>query len=99
MLGLIDARLGDPDLRTASIAGELGISLRTVQNGFAAMGTTPVGYIAERRLERAAELLRNSDAISVTDIAFDLGFNDSAYFSRCFRQRFGVTPSAYRATA
>lgn len=99
MLALIDARLGDPDLRTASIAEELGISLRTVQNVFAAMGTTPVGYIAERRLARAAELLTSPDAISVTDIAFDLGFNDSAYFARCFRHHYGVTPSGYRASA
>jgi AraC-like DNA-binding protein len=98
MLALVDARLGDPELRTASIAEELGISLRTVQNGFAAMGTTPVGYIAERRLARAAELLTSRDPISVTDIAFDLGFNDSAYFARCFRQHYGMTPSSYRAS-
>ena len=34
--------------------------------------------------------------MSITALAFDLGFNDSAYFSRCFRQRFGTTPSGYR---
>jgi AraC-like DNA-binding protein len=98
VLALVAARLGDPDLRTATIAGELGISPRTVQNVFAAMGTTPVGHVAVQRLERAAELLTSNPAISVTEIAYDLGFNDSAYFARCFRQHFGKTPSAYRAT-
>ena len=93
---MVNARLGDPDLRTASIAGELGISARTVQNVFATMGTTPVGHVIEQRLERAAEMLVSNPATSVTEIAFDLGFNDSAYFARCFRQRFGRTPSAYR---
>ena len=96
VLALVNARLGDPDLRTASIAGELGISARTVQNVFATMGTTPVGHVIEQRLERAAEMLVSNPATSVTEIAFDLGFNDSAYFARCFRQRFGRTPSAYR---
>jgi AraC-like DNA-binding protein len=60
------------------------------------MGTTPGGYVLERRLTRAAEMLATGTATSITAIAFDLGFNDSAYFTRCFRQRFGTTPSAWR---
>lgn len=97
VLALVNARLGDPDLRTASIADELGISARTVQNVFASMGTTPAGHVIEQRLGRAAEMLISNPATSVTEIAFDLGFNDSAYFARCFRQHYGKTPSAYRA--
>lgn len=97
VLALIEARLSDPDLRTATIAEELGVTSRTIQNVFAAMGTTPVGYIAERRLQRASEMLVSSQAVSVTDIAFDLGFNDSAYFARCFKQRFAMTPREYRS--
>ena len=96
MLALIDARLGCPDLRTGSIADELGLSPRTVQHVFAAMGTTPGGYILDRRLDRAAEMLAANPQASITDTAFALGFNDSAYFTRCFRARFGATPSAWR---
>jgi AraC-like DNA-binding protein len=99
VLTLIEARLSDPDLRTASIAEELGITPRTVQNIFAAMGTTPVGYIAQRRLQRAADMLVSSPAMSVTEIAFELGFNDSAYFARCFRQQFAMSASEYRSRA
>lgn len=97
VLAMIEAQLADPELRTGTVAEEFGISTRTVQNIFAAMGTTPVGYIAERRLARAADLLVTERMLSVTEIAYDLGFNDSAYFSRCFRQRFGTTPSEYRS--
>lgn len=96
LTALVDARLSDPDLRTIAIADELHISPRTVQNLFAAMGTTPGGYILERRLARAAELLDGHPDTSITGVAFDLGFNDSAYFARCFRQKFGTTPSAWR---
>lgn len=94
---LVEARLGDPELRGAALAGELGLSLRRVQQLFAAVATTPGAYILHRRLARAAELLEGDPGRSVTALAFDLGFNDSAYFSRCFRRRFGASPSAWRA--
>lgn len=96
VLALIEANLCDPELRTGMIADELGISMRTVQNVFAAMGTTPSFYILQRRLARAADRLAADRRQSITAIAFDLGFNDSAYFARCFRQQFGVTPSVWR---
>lgn len=96
VLALISASLADPELKTGTIATELGISLRTVQNIFAALGTTPSAYIQEQRLLRAAEQLVVVKHLSITEIAFDAGFNDSAYFTRCFRQRFGTTPSLWR---
>ena len=94
---LVESRLGDPELRTGAIADALRVSPRTVQNLFAAMGTTPSLYVLERRLKQAGDLLRADPSASITAIAFDLGFNDSAYFTRCFRRRFGTTPSAWRA--
>lgn len=96
ILALIEARLADPELKTGMIAAELGVSLRTVQNIFATLGTTPSAYILERRLIKASENLALHRSGSITDIAFDVGFNDSAYFTRCFRQRFGTTPSHWR---
>jgi AraC-like DNA-binding protein len=96
VLALVEARLGDPELRTATIADELHVSRRTVQNVFAALGTTPSSHILERRLKRGAEMLTANPESSITAVAFDLGFNDSAYFARCFRQQFDTTPRAWR---
>jgi AraC-like DNA-binding protein len=96
---LIERRIGDPDLSAGAIAQELGVSARTVQHWFAAMATTPRAYILRRRLERAAERLALGESESVTTAAFDHGFNDAAHFARCFRERFGATPSAWRAAA
>ena len=98
-LALVDATLSDPDLRTASIARELGTSPRTVQNLFARMGTTPSAAILERRLDRAAERLMADPRATITEVAFAHGFNDSAYFTRCFRQKFGVSPRDWRMGA
>lgn len=93
---MVEARIGDPDLGVVAIAGELGVSARTVQNWFSSMRTTPRDYILHRRLERAAEQLAADRAVHITTLAFDLGFNDPAYFARCFRKAFGQTPSAMR---
>jgi len=59
-------------------------------------GETPHHYLQRRRVERAMELLRETDA-SVTDICFDVGFNSLGTFSRTFRAIVGEPPSAYRA--
>lgn len=96
VLALVEARLCDPELRAASMADELGVSSRTIQNVFAAMGATPGGYVLERRLARAADRLLASPGLSITELAFELGFNDSAYFTRCFRAHFGSAPKAWR---
>lgn len=93
---MVSSNLEDPALRTASIAEACSISVRTVQNVFAAIGTTPTAYILEQRLRRAADRLVARPSASITEIAFELGFNDSAYFTRCFRQQFGVAPRDWR---
>ena len=96
VLSVVEAQLVDPALRTLTLAEACNTSVRTIQNVFAAMGTTPSAYILERRLRRAAERLTASPGASITEIAFELGFNDSAYFARCFRQQFGVPPRDWR---
>jgi AraC-like DNA-binding protein len=96
VLGIVEAQLADPALRTLSLAAACGASVRTIQNLFAGMGTTPSAYILERRLARAAERLAAAPEASITEIAFELGFNDSAYFARAFRQRFGISPREWR---
>lgn len=95
-LRFLEANLGEPDLGSAMIANALHVSVRTVQNLFAQMGTTPGGYIMARRLARASEMLTLDPQLSITEVAMELGFCESSYFSRCFRQQFGTTPSLWR---
>jgi AraC-like DNA-binding protein len=99
VLALVDAMLQEPELNSARLAEETHLSVRTVQTIFASLGTTPGAYILERRLMRAAERLRGQPDVPITQVAFDYGFNDSNYFSRCFRHRFGMRPREWRASA
>ena len=93
---IVEARLQDPQFSVVAIAKACGLSVRAVQKVFAALGTTPSAYIQERRLVRAGEKLLAYPEATITQIAFDFGFNDSAYFARCFRRRNGVTPREFR---
>ena len=60
-----------------------------------ATGTSPLAWVIEKRIVRARHLLRQTDR-RVTEIAFDVGFNDSNYFTRQFRKATGISPREYR---
>lgn len=61
----------------------------------ATFGESPHRYLQRRRVERAMELLRDTDR-SVTEICFDVGFGSLGTFSRTFRAIVGESPSGYR---
>ncbi len=60
-----------------------------------ATGSSPMGWLISQRINRACTLLRQSD-LRVTEIAFEVGFNDSNYFTRQFRKIAGISPREYR---
>ncbi len=95
---LIERKLDDPDLTPAKVAQAEGISERYLQKLFESTGDNFSHYLRERRLQRTcADLSNPAEAhCSVSEIAFRHGFNDAAYFSRVFRERFGVPPRAFR---
>jgi AraC-like DNA-binding protein len=94
VLGHIRRHLNDPALRTSTIAQAMGVSGRSVQTVFEGMATTASAFILEERLRLAAERVRLRRQ-PITQIAMDLGFNDPAYFSRCFHRKFGCCPRDY----
>jgi len=97
----IETQLGDPDLTVRGIAAGEGVSVRYLQQLFARSGQTVTGYVKARRLERArAELASPLHAqLSISEIGFRWGFNQSAHFSRAYRERFGEAPRETRNRA
>jgi AraC-like DNA-binding protein len=59
------------------------------------MGRSPIDHLMRVRCRKAAELLKGTDR-TITDIAFECGFSDSNYFTRCFRKTMQHTPKQYR---
>lgn len=93
----IDACLCEPELSPSLIATALNVPLRTLQAAAARAETTLGATITARRLQLAARRLRQNPLETITAIAFDCGFADSAYFARRFQQQFGLSPSQYRS--
>jgi len=60
------------------------------------IGATPIQYVKQLRLQRAAELLESTDG-KIADIGAACGFQEMSYFARAFREWKGRTPSQYRA--
>ncbi|RVU35768.1 helix-turn-helix domain-containing protein [Hwanghaeella grinnelliae] len=92
--------LGDCALTLDRVAAAVSISRRYLHKLFESTGMSPRAWIQDQRLLRAREYIIG-DAIgrrTITSIAFDCGFSDSAHFSRAFTQRFGLGPRAFRST-
>jgi transcriptional regulator GlxA family with amidase domain len=92
---LLDERYGEP-WRLTDLAAGSGLSAGHLAELFARdVGLPPQRYLAERRLERAAELLAGSD-LPVTAIALEVGFGSGPHFSRVFREHMHCSPREYR---
>ncbi|MBM6382881.1 MULTISPECIES: helix-turn-helix domain-containing protein [Paenibacillus] len=83
-------------LTLEEIAGKSSISVRHLNRIFRSYyQMTPIAYMLTLRLERACSLLKHS-GLTITQISYECGFNDSNYFTRQFRKAYGVSPKGYR---
>jgi len=84
-------------LKRQQIAQAVGVSERYLSGIFKQeMGISPWEVLNRFRIQRAIELLKNTDK-SITEIAMQVGFNDSSYFGRVFQKQVGVSPTKYRS--
>ncbi len=90
--------LRNPELSIAMIAANLRCTKRNLHKVFGDRGETLSHYILRQRLERCAADLANPELTgqSITELSYRWGFSNSAYFSRTFKERFGVPPRSYR---
>jgi AraC family transcriptional regulator, positive regulator of tynA and feaB len=95
----VEAHLADGDFRPQDLARAFKVSERYVRLVFQEAGETLSSYLLRKRLERAAQLLRNehNSSHTITDIALECGFNSASHFGHSFRQRYGKTPRDFRA--
>ncbi|WP_216914911.1 helix-turn-helix transcriptional regulator [Nocardia sp. NBC_01377] len=93
---LADRRYADP-LNLDELAAAAGVSKYHFLRAFTAVyGRTPALYLAERRIERAQDLLRATN-LTVTEVCMLVGYTSLGSFSTKFRQLVGVAPSEYQA--
>jgi AraC-like DNA-binding protein len=97
----IERGSGDADLNAAAVARKIGVTPRYVHLLLEETGKSFTHHVLERRLEKAAALLRDPQwrYRKIADIAGEAGFTDLSYFNRMFRRHFDATPSDIREAA
>jgi transcriptional regulator GlxA family with amidase domain len=96
-LALIHSRSAHP-LMLDELAREVGLSRSALGERFVRhIGMSPMRYHSRRRLQHAADRLRHSK-VPVSQIAYEIGYESDAAFSRSFPREFGTSPAAFRET-
>lgn len=96
-LGIVNERLSDPDLSIDEIAGKMNLSRSQLSRKIKSLTNyTPVEIVRNMRLRQARRLLTSTDR-TISEIAYAVGFSLPAYFSKCYKDAFGESPSDLRS--
>jgi YesN/AraC family two-component response regulator len=96
LLNIMEKQLDNNTLTVDELVDEMGMGRTVFFNKLKSLtGLSPVEFIREVRIKRAAQLLE-SGRYNVTEITYMVGMNDSRYFAKCFKNAYGVTPTEYR---
>jgi len=93
---LIEKSFHDENFKVSELATSLNMSTSQFNRKLHGLaGQSPVQFIISVRLQRASSLLKTSDK-TISEIAYEVGYSDQAYFSRVFKKEFGISPSEFK---
>lgn len=96
LLDVMDKQMDNNTLTVDELVEEMNMGRTVFFNKLKNLtGLSPVEFIREMRIKRAAQLLEDRK-YNITEVTYMVGMNDSRYFSKCFKNTYGVTPSEYR---
>ena len=99
LLNVMEKHMDNNTLTVDELVEEMSMGRTVFFNKLKSMtGLSPVEFIREMRIKRAAQLLQEHK-YNITEVTYMVGMNDSRYFSKCFKNTYGVTPSEYRRSA
>lgn len=95
-VSLVETEMGNPDLNVDQLASEMGLGRSQFYRKIKALTNySPVELLRNMRIKRARHLLTTTDK-SISEIGYEVGFSTPAYFSKCYREAYGETPSEIR---
>ncbi|MEE1964199.1 response regulator [Allomuricauda taeanensis] len=93
---VMEIELTNPDFSTDDFASQMNLSRMQLHRKLKSLlGVSATEFVRNERLKAAAELLKNPE-LSVAEVAYSSGFNEVTYFSKCFKEVYGLSPSAFR---
>ncbi|RAJ23055.1 YXYXY domain-containing protein [Gelidibacter algens] len=94
LIQIIQTNIYNPNLGSRHVAQKMGLSESQIYRKLKAItGKSTAIFIRSVRLEKAKDLIQTTDK-PISEIAYEVGFNDPSWFSRAFKEEFGYTPSA-----
>lgn len=97
-VGLVERNIEDSEYNVERLSSDICMSRMSLYRKIHDQtGQTPSEFIRDIRLKRAASLLAKSD-ITIKEVALSVGFTTPSYFSKCFREKFGMLPAQYQKT-
>ena len=91
----IEKNMIDSDFNVTKLQEVIGIGGKQLYRKLKALtGHTPVEYIRDMRMRKAAKLL-SAGKFSVSEVMYTVGFSNSSYFSKCFSKTYGMTPTEF----
>lgn len=89
----IEKSMGDSDLNVETIGAELGLSRVQLYRKIKALtGLSPVELLRTARLQKGRDLLQTTSK-NISEVAYEVGFTAPSYFTKCFKDEFGISPS------
>lgn len=93
---IVEERLSDSNLSVEDLAADMGLSrVQLYRKVKALTGSTPIDLLRKARLAQARRLLQES-TLSVSEIAYQVGFASPSYFTKCYKDEFGIVPGDAR---
>jgi len=93
---VVEARLADSDVSVEDLAADMNLSrVQLYRKVKAISGSSPVELLRTARLKRGYQLLLTSDK-SVSEVAYEVGFTAPSYFTKCFKDEYGMLPGDVR---
>jgi len=97
ILRLLATRYADSELDLETVVSETGVNRNKVNDILKAeMGYTFIGYLNKLRLTEASRLLVENTSASIAEIAYSVGYKNSSYFNKLFKEEYECTPKAFR---
>lgn len=95
-INIIESKFANTPISADQFASEMNVSKSTLYRKIlSATGMSPCDFIRNIKINMAKQLLDKNKS-NISEVAFAVGFNDTKYFSRCFKAEHGVTPQIYK---
>ncbi len=92
----VNSHLSNSDFDQQQFAKEMSVSKSTLYNKLRTLtGLNTSAFITNIRLKAACQIMNQNRTIRISDLAYDVGFNDPKYFSSCFKKEFKMRPTEY----